>query len=417
VSHRFHRVLASGFPPSRCFRVAGAIAAVLLWSSSAAGQALTADDLFNDTVVQEIRLFVHPRDWASLKANFQVDDYYPAHFIWNGQTRRHVAIRSRGFGSRSPLKPGLRIDFDRYDRTQTLLGLTSVVLRNNTQDPSGLHERLSMKLFARIGVPASRTAHVRLFVNDEYAGLYLIVESIDRSFLERQFAESDGHLYSYQWTAPYYFEYKGADPALYSPVPFEPETHVRDPEPGPLVDVIRAINETPPENLLAAVGPRVDLATFVRQAAIENFLGDNDGLLGYAGLNNFYLYRFKSSGLSTFIPWDKSEAFKMGPLYPIVANITDVPEAARNRLMDRAMAVPELRDLYFDTLLACASIARTDNWLEQEILREYDQVRQAALDDPQKPFTNEEFENDVQLLLEFARTRSEFVAADVARTR
>jgi spore coat protein H len=417
VSHRLHRVLPAAGPASRRFGVASALGAVLLLSTNAAGQTLTADDLFDDTVVHEIRLSVHPRDWASLRENFQVDDYHPAHFVWNGQTRRNVAIRSRGFGSRSPLKPGLRIDFDRYDRTQTLLGLTSVVLRNNTQDPSGLHERLSMKLFAQIGVPASRTAHARLFVNDEYAGLYLIVESIDRSFLDRQFAENDGYLYSYQWTAPYYFEFRGADPALYSPVPFEPETHVRDHDPAPLVDMIRAINETPPENLVATVGPRMDLVAFVRQAAIENFLGDNDGLLGYAGLNNFYLYRFRSNGVSTFIPWDKSEAFKMGPLYPIVTNITDVPESARNRLMDRAMAVPELRDLYFDTLLACAAIARTDAWLEREILREYDQIRQAALDDPMKPFTNDEFENDVLLLLEFARTRSEFVVADVARTR
>ena len=412
-----HRLLPAASPSSRRFGVAGAIAVVLLWSSSAAGQTLTADDLFDDTVVQEIRLFVHPRDWASLRTNFQLDDYYPAHFVWRGQTRRNVAIRSRGFGSRSPLKPGLRIDFDRYDRTQTLMGLTSVVLRNNTQDPSGLHERLSMKLFAQIGVPASRTSHVRLFVNDEYAGLYLIVESIDRNFLQRRFAENDGYLYSYQWTAPYYFEYRGADPALYSPVPFEPETHVRDPDPGPLADAIRALNETPPENFVAAVGPRLDLRAFVTQAAVENFLGDNDGLLGYAGLNNFYLYRFKSSGLSTFIPWDKSEAFKMGALYPIVANITDVPESARNRLMDRAMVVPELRDLYFDTLLRCATIASTDAWLEQEILREYDQVRQAALDDPMKPFSNDDFEYDVQLLLEFARTRSAFVIADVLRTR
>jgi spore coat protein CotH len=346
-----------------------------------------------------------------------VNDYHPAHFVWNGQTRRNVAIRSRGIGSRSPLKPGLRIDFDRYDRTQTLLGLTSLVLRNYTQDPSGLHERVSMKLFAQLGIPASRTAHARLFVNDEYAGLYLIVESIDRNFLQRHFAESDGYLYSYQWTAPYYFEYTGNDPALYSPIPFEPETHVRDPDPVPLVDAIRAINETPPENLVAAVvGPRLDLRAFVTQAAVENFLSDNDGLLGFAGLNNFYLYRFKSSGLATFIPWDKSEAFKLGPFYPIVAGIV-VPDPERNRLMDRAMAVPELRDVYFDTLLRCAEIASTDGWLEQEIVREYDQIRQAALDDPMKPFSNEEFEFDVQQLLEFARARSAFVVADVNRTR
>lgn len=390
---------------------------VLVMSSSATGQTLTADDLFNDAVVHEIRLSVHARDWESLRVNFLLDDYYPAHFTWNGQTRRHVGIRSRGVGSRSPLKPGLRIDFDRYARTQTLLGLRSVVLRNNTQDPSGLHERVSMKLFAQLGIPAPRTAHARLFVNNEYAGLYLIVESIDTQFLARHFAETDGYLYNYQWNGEYYFEYKGAEPSLYTPSPFEPETHVRDPDPAPLVETIRVINETSIEAYTTTVGERLDLAKFVMQTAAENFLAESDGLLGYAGMNNFYLYQLRSRPFASFIPWDKSEAFKLGPFHSIMWGITDAPEWARNRLMDRVMAIPELRDLYFDTLLRCAAIASTDSWLEQEILSEYDQIRQATLEDPMRPFSNDEFELDVLQMVEFARTRSAFVIADVQRTR
>jgi spore coat protein H len=380
-------------------------------------QTLTADDIFNDAVVHEIRLQINPRDWAALKANFQLNDYYPAHFTWNGQTRYQVAVRSRGYGSRSPVKPALRVDFDRYDATQTLLGLVSIVLRNNTQDPSSLHERLSMKLFSAMGIPASRTAHARLFVNDEYAGLYLIVESIDRRFLARNFGEDDGYLYNYQWVDNYFFGYKGGEAALYTPTPFEPETHVRDADPAPLVEMIRRINEAPAEDFLNAVGGLVDVRAFVRQAAVENFLADNDGLLGYAGLNNFYLYRFRSNRVSTFIPWDKSEAFKSGPFHPVVWNIEDIPDSVRNRLMNRAMAVQELRDLYFDTLLACASVASTDGWLEQEIRREYEQIRPAALDDTLTPFSHEQFESDVQQLLEFARLRSAAVISDVQGRR
>jgi hypothetical protein len=393
-----------------------AVAALLLWSQLEA-QTLTADDIFNDAVVHEIRLQINPRDWAELKANFQLNDYYPAHFTWNGQTRYQVAVRSRGYGSRSPVKPALRVDFDRYDPSQTLLGIPSLVLRNNTQDPSSLHERLSMKLFAAMGIPASRTAHARLFVNDEYAGLYLIVEAVDRRFLASHLGEDDGYLYNYQWMENYFFEYKGADTGLYTPVPFEPETHVRDTDAAPLVEMIRRINEAPAADFLGAVGGLVDVTAFVRQAAVENFLADNDGVLGYAGMNNFYLYRRRSNGISTFIPWDKSEAFKSGPFHPVVWNIEDIPDSVRNRLMNRAMAVQELRDLYFDTLLACAAVASTDGWLEQEIRREYEQIRQAALDDPLTPFSHDAFESDVQQLLEFARLRSAAVTSDVQRRR
>ena len=94
---------------------------------------------------------------------------------------RNIGIRSRGNGSRSGVKPGLRVDFDRYAIAQKFLGLKSFVLRNNTQDPSNLHERLSMLFFRRMGLPASREVYARLFVNNEYRGLYTIVESVDKS--------------------------------------------------------------------------------------------------------------------------------------------------------------------------------------------------------------------------------------------
>ena len=43
-------------------------------------------DLFNPDVVQRIDLRVHTLDWEKLKQNFQENTYYPADFVWNGQT-------------------------------------------------------------------------------------------------------------------------------------------------------------------------------------------------------------------------------------------------------------------------------------------------------------------------------------------
>ena len=95
------------------------------------------------------------------------------------------AIRSRGLGSRAGL-PGLRVDFDRYGRPDAV-GLTSVVLCNNTQDPSSLHERVAMRP-ARM-LPASRTAHARLFVN---GSLSACISSLSRwTNGSRQFNEND----------------------------------------------------------------------------------------------------------------------------------------------------------------------------------------------------------------------------------
>ena len=146
----------------------------------------TALAFFDDTVVHRIDLLINSRDWQSLIDNYLDNTYYPADFKWRDQTVRNVGIRSRGTGSRSGVKPGLRVDFNHYSPTQAMLGLKQFDLRNQTQDASNMHERVSMLLFRRMGLPASREAHSTLSINNAYAGLYTIVESVDKSFLLRQ---------------------------------------------------------------------------------------------------------------------------------------------------------------------------------------------------------------------------------------
>src|SRR5499427_10579700 len=145
-------------------------ATMLVAASTAAALAQTpapaaadpADRFFDDTVVHEIKLACNTRDWESLKQHYLDDTYYICDFRWNDQVVRNIGIRSRGTGSRSGVKPGLRVDFDRYSTEQKFLGrLKSFVLRNNTQDASGMHERISMLFFRRLGAPAPREAHTR----------------------------------------------------------------------------------------------------------------------------------------------------------------------------------------------------------------------------------------------------------------
>ena len=150
------------------------LAFALAWGGAPAAQTTpapvpdaTADPFFNDAVLHEIQLTINPRDWRELRDNYLTNRYFPCHFTWNGTTVKNVGIRSRGTGSRSGTKPGLRVDFDYYTPKQRFLNLKSVVLRNQTQDPSMLHESVAMKLFARMGLPASREAHVKLYINNE----------------------------------------------------------------------------------------------------------------------------------------------------------------------------------------------------------------------------------------------------------
>ena len=111
-----------------------------------------------------------------------------------------------------------------------------------------LHERLSFQVMRQLGIPTQRAAHTRLYVNDEYIGLYMIEETIDKTFLKSHFSDNEGYLYKYEHGSVenyYLFTYPGPDPDLYCPQPFQPETHESDPKCGQLEAMIRTMNQAP----------------------------------------------------------------------------------------------------------------------------------------------------------------------------
>src|SRR3954453_18706019 len=89
---------------------------------------------FDNSVVQEIRLTVKDSDWKTLRDNYLDSTYYPSDFAWNGTSISQIGIKSRGSGSRSPEKPNLTLNFDKYVSGQSFLGLSSVTLKANNQD-------------------------------------------------------------------------------------------------------------------------------------------------------------------------------------------------------------------------------------------------------------------------------------------
>jgi spore coat protein CotH len=394
-------------------------AIILLGVDISSAPAQTPDTFFQGTTLQDIRLVLSARDWRTLKATADEDTYYPADFTWNGLTIRNVGIRSRGNTTRNGVKPGLRVDFNRYISAQEFLGLKAVALDNAYSDPSFVHESATMKMFGRMGLAAPREAHARLFINNEYAGVYVIVESIDRPFVARTFgsAEADvergGYLYEYQWAGPYGFEYLGPTLEPYARL-LAPKTRETDSMSAlytPIRDMVRAINEDSSADL-SELRSMLDVGEFMRYLAIENFMSENDGLVGEWGLHNFYLYRFRDGRPAELIPWDKDSAF-FSVDHPIGYHLDT------NVLATRAMSVPELRAIYLDTLAACAAMAEEPDsadprgWLEREVERETNLVTEAVAADPVVPFSFEQFEGEVARLLQFARMRSSVVRCQI----
>lgn len=90
------------------------------------------------------------------------------------------------------------------------------------------------------------------------------------------------------------------------------------------------------------------------------FLSEHDGLLGYAGMNNLYLYRPTAKGQQRFFVWDLDLSFR--DFDSSIFLRTD-----ENELFKRAIASPDLRTLYLQKLEECARSASADDWLFNEI--------------------------------------------------
>jgi spore coat protein CotH len=390
------------------------VAAVLALTGTSAAQ--TSDDFFNPEVMQRVEIWLNAADWAKLKAAFQENTYYPADVTWNGITVRNVGIRSRGLGSRSSTKPGLRVDFDRYSNGQQFLGLKSFVLDNLTQDPTGVKETVAMRFLTKLGIPAPRETHTRLFINGAYAGLYGLVESVDKTMMGRVFGsigdnvQNDGYLFEYNYVlgSAWRFGYEGAELTPYK-ARFDiktNETHAESTIWGPIEELVRLVNNTPASSFEATIGSRLDLAAFVRYIAAQNFIAQNDGFNGYDGMNNFYFYRLENSASHVFIAWDEDNAF-LQPDYAITTRNDD------NVLTRKTLELPAYQAQYFNFLSEAATSAA--DWLRQEMQRQLDLTSDAMLSDTLKPYSNAEHSAARDTLLAFPQARITYVRCEVAK--
>ena len=384
----------------------------LLSLSTDLAVAQTADDLFDPTTLHDIRIRLNARDVQSLHERYLENSFYPGELEWRGASVGNVAIRSRGTGSRNGIKLGLEVEFDRFIGGQRFLGLRGIVLDNLWQDPAILRESVTMALFARLGQPAPRESYARLFINDEYQGLYTIVETIDDQFLSRSFGDPAGYVLEYHWLNEFYGSYLGSRLSAYTTM-FEPRTHELDSPTtvySPIERLFYEANRNTDSTWREGVDRYLDVPQFLMHVAIEEFVSELDGISGYAGMNNFYLYRPSDNTRQQLIPWDRDNAFQ-DVQSSVFLRIDD------NEILRRLLGYPDLRELYLQMLEACAAAAAGDRWLEREVARRAALITPAAHADTNKWYSNDDVDRGIALLQSFARDRPAIVLNQVRAAR
>lgn len=152
--------------------------------------------LFDTSRVHTIDIIMD--DWDEFTANAKSEEYYTCTVVIDNESYKNVAIRGKGNTSLSSVtndRYSYKIEFDHYDSTNTYYGLDKLCLNNIIQDNTYMKDYLTYTMMNDMGVSAPLCSYAHITVNGEDWGLYLAVEGVEESFLQRNYGKDYGELY------------------------------------------------------------------------------------------------------------------------------------------------------------------------------------------------------------------------------
>ena len=158
-----------------------------------------AKKLFDTSRVHTID--IQMADWDGFLSTCQSEEYTACQAVIDGEAFSGVGLRGKGNTSLSSVasmdsdRYSFKLEFDQYDSARSYYGLDKLSLNNLIQDNTMMKDYLTYRMMAEFGVAAPLTSFVYLTVNGEDWGLYLAVEAVEESFLERNYGTDYGDLY------------------------------------------------------------------------------------------------------------------------------------------------------------------------------------------------------------------------------
>jgi hypothetical protein len=310
---------------------AGATLVVTLLAGARAARADCSDPFANPDEVVDFHLRMSPETFDQLVVDEPVDDgtclQYPYHEVQFrcGDGEPWITIGARRKlgdqrGRDTDEKPPLKLDINRYVMGQRWpaalgdIGYRKLSMNQGQPDaPVGagltvlLSEHLAWRLMHREIPASSRSAYARLFVHHdgdsepEYHGIYILVEDLDRTRLERRFGDGTGTLY----------KDTGGGGA--------PCDGVRqdDGPPNEALDRFEDWYAKDPDEYDGSWYDETDeamhLEELIRQEAIREIWVNDDNI--FTDPRNYYVFDPRV-GKRHWLPWDLDAAFRVVGGYP-----------------------------------------------------------------------------------------------------
>ncbi len=368
------------------------------------------ESLFQTDNVIDINVTIDDADWESMLESPLDKDYKKVSVEVDGNKLDNVGFSTKGNLTLKSVasmedsdRYSFRLKFDKYDKTQTLLGLDKMVLNNNYADPSYMREVLHYEALRSIGMDVPMTNYVNLYVNGELVGFYTGVEAVDDSYLERNYGEDyeDGVLYDTDERS--YLQYE--EGSEYSTLTEDLGT---DENKTKLKNFIKTLNDMP-EGEKGDIESVLDVDSALQYIAGNMVFGNYDSYNGDKG-HNYMLYS-DADGKFTVVPWDFNMSFNGysggGGRGTTTTGSTTTNTNATNVSVDEPvlgismenvpminnlLAVPEYKEKYL------SYVNELTNYLEGiqgRITELADVIRPYVEADPTKFYTTEQFESNI----------------------
>ncbi|OMF14218.1 hypothetical protein BK131_12075 [Paenibacillus amylolyticus] len=367
------------------------------------------ESLFQTDNVIDVNVTIDDADWKSMLESPLDKDYKSVSVEVDGNKLDNVGFSTKGNLTLKAVasmedsdRYSFRLKFDKYDKTQTLLGLDKMVLNNNYADPSYMREVLHYEALRSIGMDAPMTNYVNLYVNGELVGFYTGVEAVDDSYLERNYGEDYEEGVLYDTDEKSYLQYEeGSD---YSTITKDLGT---DKDKANLKTFIQTLNEMP-EGEKGGIESVLDVDSALQYIAGNMVFGNYDSYNGDKG-HNYMLYS-DADGKFTVVPWDFNMSFNgysggggRGTTTGSTTTNTNATNVSVDEpvlgismenvpMINNLLAVPEYKEKYLSYVNELTDYMEG---IQDRITGLADEIRPYVEADPTKFYTTEQFESNI----------------------
>jgi len=181
-----------------------------------------------------------------------------------------------------------------FGKDQPWNGMTVIDLIFESSDRWLLSEPLAYDLYHRAGVAACRTDFLRLTVDNQPAGYYLLIEQPNKAFLRHNALRDDGNMYKADWVG--------------NGLVGHHEKHInRHTGHDDLIQLVDELEKTKsqPDEQWALIRREFDVEQVLNHYAVRMLISDWDGFF-----NNYFLYHdLNGTKKWTFYPWDEDKTW------------------------------------------------------------------------------------------------------------